>query len=152
MKVYLAGPITGLGYTAADTWRSVVEEILRDNDITALSPLRTGPAEFNGPDGERVTAETLDIGPMFTDRGIMTRDHWDVARCDAVLFNLLGVKSVSIGTVMELAWAYAYRKPTVVVMERDGNLHDHPMVREATDYRCDNLTEAVEQLTILREA
>ena len=89
---------------------------------------------------------------MVTDHGIMTRDHWDVSRCDAVLFYLKDAKRVSVGTMFELAWAFAYRKPTVVVMEQRGNLHDHSMVREATDYRVDTLEEAVEMLRILGEA
>lgn len=152
MKVYLAGPISDLTFEVANSWREVATEALHKEGVEALSPLRTGDKEFTGPGGVRVTGETLDIGPMFTDRGIMVRDHWDVSRCDAVLIYLLHAEIVSIGTSMELAWAYAYRKPVVVVMEKEGNLHDHPMIREAIDYRVSNLEDAIEQILILQEA
>jgi nucleoside 2-deoxyribosyltransferase len=82
----------------------------------------------------------------------MTRDHWDVSRCDAVLVVLSGATRVSIGTVMELGWAYAYRKPVVAVMEEEGNPHEHGMVREALSYRVTTLDEAIDLLNILKEA
>jgi hypothetical protein len=50
---------------------------------------------------------------------------------------------LSIGTIMELGWADAYRKPVVVAMEAEGNLHEHPMVREAIGYRLPTLDAAL---------
>jgi hypothetical protein len=35
----------------------------------------------------------------------MTRDRFDATRCDVLLVNLLGAERVSIGTMMEVAWA-----------------------------------------------
>lgn len=149
MKVYLAGPITGLTLDQADDWRISAEEKLRARGMTPLSPLR---AEKFLKDYGVLETSYLGATPMVTDRGIMTRDHWDVSRCDAVLFNLLGASRVSIGTMFELAWAYAYRKPVVVIMEPEDNPHEHSMVREATDYRVESLDVAIEQLAILKEA
>jgi hypothetical protein len=73
----------------------------------------------------------------------MVRDHFDATRCGVVLANLLGTDRVSIGTVMEIAWCYEARVPLVVVMEEDGNPHDHPMVNEAASYRVTTLDQAV---------
>jgi nucleoside 2-deoxyribosyltransferase len=79
---------------------------------------------------------------LSSERAIMTRDHWDVKNCHLVVANLLGASRVSIGTCMELAWAFAYRKPVVAVLEPSGNLHDHPMVREAIGFRVTTLEDA----------
>lgn len=149
MKAYLAGPITGLTHKGADEWREFVSEKLIANDVVPLSPLRAEKflEEFG-------VLETSYIGatPMVTDRGMVTRDLWDLSRADVILCNLLGAERVSIGTMFELAWALYLRKPTVVVMEPEGNPHEHSFVREAIDYRVETLDEAVDNILILRTA
>jgi len=138
-KLYLAGPIAGMHVSQAEAWRDKVKAMLPP-EIVAYSPLR----------GKRGALENLDrIGvqplnhTLATDRAIMRRDHYDCISSDLVLCNLLGAKSKSIGTCFELAWAYDRQIPVVLVMEPTGNLHDHPMVREAHSYRVDSLEEAV---------
>ena len=64
---------------------------------------------------------------MSSQSGINTRDRMDVARCHMMLVNLVGAKKVSIGSVVEIGWADAYRKPVVLVMEKN-NVHSHPMI------------------------
>jgi nucleoside 2-deoxyribosyltransferase len=73
----------------------------------------------------------------------MTRDFFDCQTCDIVMANLLETEIVSIGTVMEIAWAFALNKPLIVVMEKEGNLHEHSMIREATGFRVDTIDEAI---------
>jgi len=149
MKVYLAGPITGLTHKGADEWREKACITLESHGVTPLSPLRA--ERFLENYG---VLETSYIGatPMVTDRGMVTRDLWDVSRCDAVIVNLLGASRVSIGTMFELAWCLYLRKPTIVVMEAEGNPHEHSFVREATDYRVETLEEAIDNVLILKEA
>jgi nucleoside 2-deoxyribosyltransferase len=66
-----------------------------------------------------------------------------------VLVNLLGAKTVSVGTVWELGVAYTLRKPVVLVMERD-NPHNHPMSRITAGGRIvADLDEAITLLTCL---
>lgn len=139
-KVYLAGAISGLAFDDAQDWRAYVRGALEPTGIDAYSPLRqkhflenVGPIDPNGSYG---------VWPLSTDRGIMTRDHFDCQSSDLIFVNLLGATRVSIGTVMEIAWAFAYRKPLVMAME-DGNLHDHPMIREAIGYRVPTLDHAI---------
>jgi nucleoside 2-deoxyribosyltransferase len=83
----------------------------------------------------------------------MTRDFNDVKRCDALLVNLLGYKAedrVSAGTIMELAWAYAFQKPAVVAIEASGNPHDnHPMIHEAMPFRVTTLDEAIDAVAVI---
>ena len=149
MKVYLAGPITGLTHEDADDWRAKVSGVLEEYGVIPLSPLRA--EKFLENYG---VLETSYIGatPMVTDRGMVTRDLWDVTRCDAVIVNLLGATRVSIGTMFELAWCLYLRKPTIVVMEAEGNPHEHSFVREAIDYRVTSIEEAIENVLILKEA
>jgi hypothetical protein len=61
--------------------------------------------------------EYKDRGPFATSRGVMTRDFFDCNRADVVLVNFVGAKTVSIGTVMEIAWAYQKHTPVVVAMD-----------------------------------
>jgi nucleoside 2-deoxyribosyltransferase len=56
---------------------------------------------------------------------------------------MAGATRVSIGTVMEIAWAHAYGKPVVLVME-EGNVHDHPMIRECSPFIVHTLDEGIE--------
>jgi len=139
MIVYLAGPITGLSYSDATDWRVYAKDYLAECKVDTLNPLR----HKDYLAGSKAIAASYERHPMSTSRGIMTRDYFDVSRCDLVLANLLGADTVSIGTVMELAWAYQRRIPTVVVCE-DGNPHEHPMVLEAASYRVMTLAEGLE--------
>ena len=138
-KVYLAGPISGLTYDGAQSWRKVVTDTLAP-DITCYSPLR----QKHYLRSEGTLEQSYTCHELSTDRGIMTRDHWDCMTSDVVFANLLGATRISIGTVMELAWAFAYRKPLIVVMEPENNAHEHPMIREALGYRVDSLERGVE--------
>ena len=65
----------------------------------------------------------------------MERDHGDVHRADILLVNLTGAHPdhLSIGTMMELAWAWHAHIPRVSIIEPYPNsAYDrHPMAREA---------------------
>ena len=133
--VYLAGPIKGLSYDAATDWRTQAGRAFVEHGIEALSPMRHKAYLKNDPD----IADAYPLPPLSSQRGITTRDRFDVLRCDVVLANLLGAETVSIGTMIELGWADAARKPIVLVMEEDGNPHEHAMVRELASFRVASL-------------
>ena len=137
-KIYLAGAISGLTYDDAEAWRHGVASALSP-DIECFSPLRN--KQYLRSEG--VLEQSYPHSAFSSDRGINTRDHWDCMTSDLIFVNLLGASRVSIGTVMEIAWAYAYRKPCVVVMEPSGNVHEHPMIREAIGFRVQTLEEGI---------
>jgi len=150
MKVYLAGPITGLTYDMADSWRYYATRNLAPAGIIAVSPLRgkeylttLGKLSGNG-------REYLDISALSNPPGVLTRDHWDCRRADAILANLLGATHVSIGTVMEIAWAHAYHKPLVLVMEPEGNPHDHMMLTQVAGFQVKTLDEGLTVIKALK--
>ncbi|MGX1098896.1 nucleoside 2-deoxyribosyltransferase [Amorphus sp. MBR-141] len=139
---YLAGPITGLSYEGATDWRSYASERLHKQSkgwIFPLSPLRA--KDYLA--GERSIADHYEQHVLSSQRGIYHRDLFDCRRSDLVLANLIGAKRVSIGTVMEIAWAAGQGTPVVLAME-DGNPHEHSMLREAAGWRVSTLADAVD--------
>jgi nucleoside 2-deoxyribosyltransferase len=138
-SVYLAGPITGCTYQGCTDWRKKAIERLKEFDIEGLDPMRA----------KSYLEAFVEMGneynhPLSSARGIMTRDHWDCTRCDIVLVNFIGAKTVSIGTVMEVAWAWDNQIPVVMAIEESGNPHHHAMINEATGFRVQTLEEAIE--------
>lgn len=146
-SVYLAGPITGLSYEDSIGWREQAIEALAP-DIDAFSPMRA----------KSYLRGTVQIGmsyekfPLSSQRGIMCRDFFDCTQRDMLLVNFKGAQSVSIGTVMEVAWAYGARKPIVAIMEptkdspnisERGNPHNHAMMMEAIPYVVSTMDEAL---------
>lgn len=149
--VYLAGGIAGLLSRAAVDWRVDSADLLRARGIDSLDPMRAKAWAF-----DKQSAISKDFhdyeknGAFFTSRGIMTRDFNDVKRCDALLVNLLGLVKPSLGTIMELAWAFALQKPAVVAIEAEGNPHDnHPMIHEAMPFRVTTLDEAIDSVAVI---
>lgn len=146
MKVYLAGPITGLTVDGAMTWRKYARRALADVGITAYSPLRLQEMmlrSFGKLDAGGLGSDYVDTHPLLSAAGMTTRDRHDVRTSDAVLVNLLGAERASIGTAMEVAWADAYRVPTVVVLE-DGSVHDHALLRQVAGYVTHDLDTGLE--------
>lgn len=141
--VYLAGPITGLSYNGCTDWRTDTIARLNDINIVGLSPMRSKHYL-----ADRTTIADCYDTVLSNQRGIFARDSWDCRRCDAVLVNLLGSERVSIGTVMEIAWASEHRKPIVLVME-SGNIHDHAMLREACPFIVSTLDDGIEIIAAL---
>jgi len=139
-SVYLAGPIAGLDYEEGVGWRQESIEKLSEINIDAFSPLRKkGYLSTQG----NLTGSFEDW-PLSTQRGIYARDRFDCHRVDVVLANLLDSGSrVSIGTVMEIAWAAQNNTPIVLIMEK-GNVHHHPMLEEACPFIVETLEEGLE--------
>lgn len=129
--MYLAGPINGLSLKEANDWRDDLgTAIYQWTGAYPLSPLRDkeGLEELSeiGPQGYETTL-------LSNQRALVTRDRYDVQRCDLMVVNLLGAKQVSIGTMVELGWADARRIPIIVIME-EGNIHDHAFIREIANW------------------
>lgn len=142
MKVYLAGPITGQTWDGAHNWRSVLGQELIDNGIEFLDPLRgKGFLKDLVLEDDKFMDRYPREHPLTTGHAIMHRDMWDVSRCDIVFANFLEADRTSIGTVMEIAWARAFGKYTIMVMEKD-TMHDHGMLTEAASIVIPDLEEA----------
>lgn len=141
--VYLAGSIRGLTVEEADGWREQATLTLERLGIGVLSPLRFKPFMPNAGVIESEYPQTV----LGTAKGITARDRFDVMRCDALLANLSNDRP-SVGTMIELGWADAFRKPIVAVLT-EGGPNDHPMVREVVSFAVGSLPEAYEVLAAL---
>lgn len=142
--IYLAGPITGTSYSGCTDWR---EHFIQNSPegLVGLSPMRLKDYLR----GETMVQDQYEESVLSCQRGIFARDSWDCRRCDAILVNLLGADRVSIGTVMEIAWGHTFNKPIVLVMEKENNIHEHAMIREACPFRVETLEEAYKTLNAL---
>lgn len=148
-KIYLAGPITGLSYKETMNWRETIKSNLPKNYIT-FNPMRAKE--------ELAKFEKIEINFELTDpvqsslcssRGVITRDFNDVKNCDAIIANLSDETKVSIGTVMEIAWAKAFQIPVIAIVSQQDKLYHHPMINECVGFRVKSLTDAIEILTTL---
>ncbi|HUC94748.1 MAG TPA: hypothetical protein VMR19_01960 [Candidatus Saccharimonadales bacterium] len=135
--LYCAGPITGVSFGESTDWREYVAKKLPGH-IQAVSPMR-GKKYLEKEKNIRDSYEEI---PLSSQKGITCRDRMDVMRCDAILVNFLGATKVSIGSVLEIAWADAWRKPIIIVMEKE-NIHSHAMIREMAGFITSSLDEAI---------
>lgn len=123
-RVYLCGPIAGLtSVQAKGGWRAELSYLLSP-DIFPVSPMRAEPEHESGLISGRPEAYMND--PMLTAAAITHRDRLDVMRCDLVVADLRG-QLVSKGSMIELGWADAYRKPIVAILTPE-DCHWHVMV------------------------
>jgi nucleoside 2-deoxyribosyltransferase len=144
-SVYLAGPIRGLNYDEATKWRELATEELAKVGIDAMSPMRAKRYLLGATNagGDKLADAYADY-PLSTMKAIVTRDRHDCMKCNMVIMYLKGAKTVSIGSVLEIAWADAARVPVVLVMEKDkSNVHEHGMVREMCGFHVETLEEAL---------
>jgi hypothetical protein len=116
MLVYLCGPINGCTDEECRDWREYVKERLPNT----LDPMRR---DYRGKEAESV-------------RDIVELDKIDVARCDALIVNY---EKPSVGTSMEMIWAWERGKFIVLVCREDVSLspwlryHAHRIVHSFDD-------------------
>jgi hypothetical protein len=103
-RIYLGGPIAGLTWDEAVSWRDYAAEEL--DPLWGLSPLRIegGLVPFGEGPGTMPFVERFN------------RDYSDIQTCEGIIFNMLNAKQKSIGTTCEIAWSYSLLKPTALVM------------------------------------
>ncbi|RMF57069.1 MAG: hypothetical protein D6746_11610 [Bacteroidetes bacterium] len=138
--VYLCGPIAGLTYDQArHGWRRNIARMLSP-DVAVLSPMRQEGHLAELGDAALPTFAPNDRA-IATQRAIVAKDLLDIRRCDLVLANFKGALTVSIGSVFELGYARAMRKPVVLVMDSP-NPHEHLFIKECADVSTDSLEHA----------
>lgn len=140
---YLAGPMTGLTFRQANGWRVYACDYLAKYGITALSPMR-GSTTLK--DGDIIDAY-YEVEGLGGENAVVSADRSDVMRSDVILFNFTISPRVSIGSIAEVSWADAWRKPVVAVLPK-GNIHDHPFIRSLCQFKYQTLDEALQ--TVLR--
>src|SRR5258708_5454644 len=112
--------------------------------IMGISPLRCEPLI-----GERYGTGYND--PRFgTPRAIASKNFMDVQRCDMTLCyfpeDLTEAYGVSLGTVVELAWAKALSKPTILISKHP-KVIKHPVLDACAGWKLDDLDTAFEVIS-----
>jgi len=157
--VYLAGPITITNWEGANAWRELATETLRGKGLGVRDPLR-GKATLQ----KRLEGKTFEHGwngdgykglagleaAITSGHAITRRDMNDVLNSDVLLAFLVETERPSIGTIMEIAWAYLANKYVILVMS-EGNPHWHGMVREAASCVVSNLADGIHAAVIYAE-
>ena len=141
MKIYCAHPINGLSYDEVLSYYTETSNLLKSHGYDVLCPMTGKEALRN-----EVSLKAEGYGfPISTNNAILGRDHWMVLQSDIVYLNLIGCKSISIGCMMELAFAFTHHKHTVLAMEKD-NIHRHAFVLGSSNIIYETTKEAEDYL------
>lgn len=137
--VYLAGPILGCDRSGANDWRYIVDDTLNamsNGEIRGVSPLRCEPLIGD-------TYGTSHPDPRFgVPRAIAAKNKYDVKNCDLVLA-YMPKGELSLGTLLEIAWADAYDKQIILVTD-EPKILNHPVLDATVDWKLETLAEACE--------
>lgn len=140
-KVYLVGPVTGYKFEVVAKWRH--DFIVNPPEgMVGIDPLRKRPDLATAG----VIASEYPEHRLASKEGILAQNRFDVERSDGILANFTGATRLSLGSVIESAWAYLWRKPTVMVMEEEGNPHDHPWMRGCAQRVVSTIQEGIREL------
>lgn len=126
-KIYLARPMAGFPVDEITQYFKNVKAELEPLGYVVYNPM-TGKEAIKFDDPEKIKAHGYDY-PLATDHAITRRDMWMVNQADIVYANFSDSDKVSIGTCMEIAWAYAAGKNVVMVLPND-NVHCHAFIHE----------------------
>jgi nucleoside 2-deoxyribosyltransferase len=147
MYVYLVRPIAGCVFDEVVTYYEETADILSDVGYEVLYAMM-GKCQFRGQEG--LFKNKGYTHPVSTDRAIIGRDRWMTKKADIIFANLMNAKTVSIGSVMELAWAFDHGKHVVLAME-ENNIHRHAFITQCADIVFSNYEESIDYLTSLRK-
>lgn len=135
MKVYLAGPISGLTFDEAVEYRADLENALPEG-WEALSPMRD--KDYVGG----VLTDTFDGGTA-----AVTRDLTDIGLlADAVLIDIRMADRVSVGTMAEMGYAFASGKPIVTLRRPD---QAHCFIEYMSVFTTESRTRAMVRLAAI---
>lgn len=139
MKVYLAGPMTGCHIPEAVGKRRGTASLFKQAGWEVRDPTR-------GETIEDTAFDALARHSYAPPRAVFNRDVADVRWCDVLFVDLVGARTVSIGTMCEIGMAYALGK-YIVVVDEPGSRHNHLFVRQAASIMFAYVDDAIRYLT-----
>jgi hypothetical protein len=140
-KIYLTAPVTGVTDTQG-TWREKMRSSV-EPQVRLLDPLASGMVRTPL---YRIPGSTLI--PSMQEFGALTiaRNKEAIQSCDMLVANLLGAHVVSLGSVGEIFWADAFKKPILIVRDALGNPHDHLLLNQIATWTVFDLDGAIRQI------
>ena len=146
MKIYIAGSISGKDVSEVFIYFMEYRKLFKSWGYTVLNPM-TAKGHLRT---EKIFKAKDYRHPISTNRAIIGRDRWMVEQADIVFVDLTDAEHVSIGSVMEIAWAYELRKHIVVVIP-ENNIHQHGMLLQAADIVFEKTEDALDYLKALAD-
>jgi len=134
--------MTGMTLEHVTTWRERARVALEDAGFTVLDPARG--LVFLEP--ESVVRDAYEEEFTENKHVVFARDKFDATRADLLFVNLKHATRISIGTMMEMGWAYLSGRFVVTVIEKEGNPHMHTFVREASSIWFDDPDDACDYI------
>jgi nucleoside 2-deoxyribosyltransferase len=138
LKIYLVHQISGLTEKQVTTYYDDLIKYCKHLGFDVLFPMDLRGNE--NPPTEK--------NPLSFNHTIFQTDKWFVKSADVVYASFIGCTRVSIGSMMELAWAVDNNKHVVVAMEKE-NPHRHAFVLEAASVVFETEKEAKTHLKTL---
>lgn len=147
MKIYLAGFISGQEYEkCAERFRKK-QAIFKAHGFEVFMPLTS---QKHLRVGFQIESKGY-TEPPAKDHAIFERDKWMVEQADIIFVDMIGDETkVSIGMMMELAWASLLGKHTVACLKPDNPFHHHAFVYEAVDVLFEDRDEAIQYIIGLK--
>lgn len=146
MKIYLAGIIDGKQIDKCKAWRN---EIIQHYTNWKDTGKNYGDVEFWNPiNGEDQISED-GLTSHVPSKSILAKDYNAIKRCDLFLVNMntFGVVRPPIGTIMEIAFAYEFRKPILMISNED-LYKKHPFVSNMVDWYFDDIQDLLNKKAI----
>jgi nucleoside 2-deoxyribosyltransferase len=144
--VYLAGPVGGLTEAEAKGWREKITYELSVVGIKGVCPLRAEPPVNGKYDVKNsYNAEDENWGSA---RAIAAKNRFDVSNCGMTLAYM---PTLSVGTVVEMAWADRMGK-SVILVATDPDIAQHPLLMACASWIVPTLEDAVDVITGMMEA
>ena len=148
MKIYLAGPISGLSYKEA-----IEHFISRANRLKRIGYEVMHPmlAKNHLRNDLEFKAEGYTNNPISTNKAILRADFWKTDICDILFVDLTSGKDrVSIGTVAEITRAFTNHKLIITVLPKD-NIHNHAFILEMSSIIFETVNDAIDYLIEINE-
>jgi len=136
--IYLAGPVGGLTEEEAKGWRKQFADDLKFYaEVKGISPLRAEPPT----DGSYDIQNSANSGDECwgSPRAVASKNYFDVTHCDIVVAYL---PSKSLGTVVEMAWAFEMGKSVILVSDVP-DIADHPLLMRCASWIVPTLEDAM---------
>lgn len=137
-RIYLSGPISEVPLRIAQEWRTNFEreiQVLDGPHIECINPMRfANNTPMSEGDAKYITY----------------RDRFDVQRADLLVVNFLYQPNhwaISIGSIIEMAWADAWRKPIIMAVPAKwkSRLSSHPFINDIVTTIVYSETELIHQ-------
>jgi len=146
VKIYLAGIIDGEKIKNCKAWR---KKITLHYTNWKDSKSNYGNICFLDPVNGEENISKDGLTSHVPSKAILIKDYNAIKNCDLVVVNMntFGVKRPPIGTIMEIAFAFEFKKP-IFMITKEKIYKKHSFVSNMVDWYFDSVDDLLEQKAI----